>query len=373
MRVLVAMWLTAAGCGAEARRADEYKQEYWDIRCELDWRCPEDNEDNGGSGGEVDEWYTSPCDRAAGEAKAEPDRCDILDEDQAERCLDALDRMLEAARDGSCLDEPVPAVCDDVVTRRDGDKCYQGDAGRPIRVDGRPLLASVVRSGSAATPSPQQRRAGEQWLLVARLEHASVAAFGRVAAQLMAAGAPLELVDDCHRAALDEVHHARLACTVADELLGGSTRFDALPLAPAPSVSLWDIAQDALLEGCVGEGIAAAEAKLAAELAREDIAEVLAIIAEDEARHAALAWKTLRWALEQDASLGPRLERLVRDRIAHLTGFEGTGCPELGVLSGAHRTAVERHVLTMIVEPILRTMRSAVCRPRFSEAVRHHA
>lgn len=172
----------------------------------------------------------------------------------------------------------------------------------------------------------------------------------------MALGAPLDLVEDCHRAALDEVRHARLACSVTDELLGGTTTILALDLPPTPRATLWEVAREALLEGCIGEGIAAAEAKVAAGHARADIAEVLQGIAADEARHAALAWKTLRWALSQDPTLGPRLERVLRDRIAELPADDRRGYAELGVLSGPQRTTVERDVLTSIVAPILRTL-----------------
>ena len=195
---------------------------------------------------------------------------------------------------------------------------------------------------------------------MARLEHASVAAFGRAAAQLMELGAPLDLVEGCHRAALDEVRHARLAYALADGLLGGTTTFLGLDVPPTPASTLWDVAREALLEGCIGEGSAAAEAKVAAGRAREDIAKVLEVIADDEARHAALAWKTLRWVLLQDPTLAPRLERLFRQRLADVCAHDEPGCAELGVLSGSQRTAVERNVLRSIVGPILRTLISDV-------------
>ena len=45
----------------------------------------------------------------------------------------------------------------------------------------------------------------EAWRLAGLAEHSSVAAFGRVALELMAVGAPGRLVADAHQAAIDEV------------------------------------------------------------------------------------------------------------------------------------------------------------------------
>ena len=90
------------------------------------------------------------------------------------------------------------------------------------------------------------------------------------------------------------------------------------------------------------------------------MAEVLEVIADDEARHAALAWKTLRWVLTQDPTIGSRLERLLRERLKDMPTYEQPGCAELGVLSGSERTDVERNVLVSIVGPVLRMLLSDV-------------
>lgn len=45
----------------------------------------------------------------------------------------------------------------------------------------------------------------ETWRLAGLAEHSSVAAFGRVALELMAVGAPGRLVAGAHQAAIDEV------------------------------------------------------------------------------------------------------------------------------------------------------------------------
>ena len=55
---------------------------------------------------------------------------------------------------------------------------------------------------------------------VAAGEHASVASFAHVSLELMAYGAPAELLVDTHRAALDEIEHARMAYALASEYGG---------------------------------------------------------------------------------------------------------------------------------------------------------
>lgn len=61
-----------------------------------------------------------------------------------------------------------------------------------------------------------------------------------------------------------------------------------------------------LEEGCINESVAAAEAAVAALQRREPRARsVLERLAAGEARHAALAWRTLRWLLESHPEVAP--------------------------------------------------------------------
>jgi hypothetical protein len=72
-----------------------------------------------------------------------------------------------------------------------------------------------------------------------------------------------------------------------------------------------DLAEALVREGCVGETLAAIEcAARAATCTIPAVREILDTIVADEARHAALAWRTLRWLLQDD----PAGE--VRQRIA---------------------------------------------------------
>jgi hypothetical protein len=198
--------------------------------------------------------------------------------------------------------------------------CYEveqipcGGTGRPFLQAGRALTAPVRRAADdprawrsegegprLAGLSPEIRaRLAEAWTADGLLEHASIASFGRFALELLAVGAPADLVAEAHRAALDEVEHARLC-------LGLAAAYAGSPIAPAPfpfggrvevSADLASIAARAVREGCVGETLGALHA--AEQLAgTEDprVRAALSAIAEDEARHAELAFRFVAWAL----------------------------------------------------------------------------
>jgi hypothetical protein len=144
-------------------------------------------------------------------------------------------------------------------------------------------------------------RIGSEWLQDARMEHASIASFARFTLDLLAYGAPAELVEAAQRAALDEVEHAR-AC------FGLAARYSALDRGPAPlsaagvqvAASLWDAALAAFREGCVAETVAALQARASLERARDpEVLRALTRIADDEARHAELAWRFVAWAMQR--------------------------------------------------------------------------
>ena len=91
---------------------------------------------------------------------------------------------------------------------------------------------------------------------------------------------------------------------LADKFAGGSTvsgpgALDIGGALPPTGVDV-DVAaieQSVAEEGCVGETLSAVEAGVAAALATDDpvVAAVLRTIADDEARHAALAWRFVQW------------------------------------------------------------------------------
>lgn len=178
------------------------------------------------------------------------------------------------------------------------------DYGRPLILAGAPRLAPLTRGAGWVTPprpgGVDPARA-ERWARVALAEHASVASFARFALELLAFGAPAELVAGAHAAALDEVRHARLAFGLVGRHAGVSVGPGPLPLTDFTfSADLAAFAAATAAEGCVAETLSALQVAEARDRSTDPAErEVLAVLARDEARHAALAWQTLRWATEQ--------------------------------------------------------------------------
>jgi hypothetical protein len=153
----------------------------------------------------------------------------------------------------------------------------------------------------ARVPSDVRDALAARWERDAALEHASVAAFARVSLELMAFGAPAELVEAAHRAAIEEIAHARVSYALA-------SRYAGRDIGPGPlavdlshaSRTLADFARDTFVHGCVGETVAAVAARRASELEDDDgLRAVLEGIASDEEGHAELAWRMLAWAARE--------------------------------------------------------------------------
>ncbi|PCC74077.1 ferritin-like domain-containing protein [Nannocystis exedens] len=181
--------------------------------------------------------------------------------------------------------------------------------GRPVRVEGEPVLAATAAddrwaaalavTGSALPPAVREELV-VRWTRAALDEHASVAAFSRVALDLMRHGAPPELIEQAHAAALDEVRHARHGFAIASAIGGRPIGPGAFPLGPSVPLApdLAAVAVEAALDGCIGETVASLLAWEAAAVCEEPaIREVLRGIAEDEQRHALLGWRTVAWAI----------------------------------------------------------------------------
>ncbi len=167
--------------------------------------------------------------------------------------------------------------------------------GRPWKEDGAPRLAPLV--GPDALLAAARSRA---WAQAGAGEHASIAAFARLALELMAHGAPTALLGDVFAAGRDEVDHADACFALAARYGGAAVRPGPFPFgAPVdPRRDLAAIAADAVREGCVGETLGAVLARAAAAAAPEaDVRAALTAIAADEERHAVLSWRVVAWAL----------------------------------------------------------------------------
>jgi hypothetical protein len=114
---------------------------------------------------------------------------------------------------------------------------------------------------------------------------------------------PPELVSATHQAAMEEVRHAQSAFSLAEVFNSddekrvdvGQFPFDQVTLAS----SLAELSDKVFTEGCMGETEAVTKMSfaLAHLIPNSPAASVLPTLIQEEAKHAALAWKTLQWSL----------------------------------------------------------------------------
>lgn len=177
--------------------------------------------------------------------------------------------------------------------------------GRPLREGGRPVLPRACALG----PLDGAARA---WLTRGRVEQASVPAFLQLAAELRALGAPRPLVGRALQAAREEAGHARLCYAMVARRTGQPVLAAPMaPVGPRPGsrrLRLSRLAVEALQDGIIGEGEAAARAARRRDAARDPLeARVEHRIVVEETRHARLAEDVLRWARSEGAGGRGRL------------------------------------------------------------------
>src|SRR5690606_23013616 len=109
--------------------------------------------------------------------------------------------------------------------------------------------------------------------------------------------------------------HARHTFALASHYAGAPVGPGALALGGALDgpTDLVSLVVALVRVGCIGETLAAAELDMAARTCDDPaLAATLRRIAADEQRHAALAWRTLQWALGRG---GPALRRAVTEAL----------------------------------------------------------
>jgi hypothetical protein len=269
-----------------------------------------------------------------------------------------------------------------------------GCDGRPLMINGAPRLAEVVPGPSQwSAPSDEapldmqnvesmdadlRARLSERWMERARFEHASIASFARFSLALLACGAPPELVAASHRAAMDEVRHAQLALSMASHYAGKPLGFGALDISGTLDgpMSLEAITLATVIEGCVGETLAAIEvAASAAEARSESIRRALAGIAEDETLHAELAWAFVRWAIGNGGStlrnrVASTFEQAFEKVIADASLNDDSGAAEHGFLSGREIKALRRQAIADVLRPAVETLLGARLAGNYATPVR---
>jgi hypothetical protein len=210
-----------------------------------------------------------------------------------------------------------------------------------------------------------------EWAMDAKLEHASIASFARLTLELLAVGAPPDLVLLSQAASIDEIEHARLSFALA-------RRYGGAPIGPGPlnvagalseSTDLAALAAETVREGCVGETLAALLATEQLEAATDpEVRQALTRIAADEARHAELSWKIVRWAIAQGGERVLRATAAAFERaLAELEAAPpeamcATAAADVanwhahGRLQASERCAVIRSALSEVIRPCARVL-----------------
>lgn len=206
--------------------------------------------------------------------------------------LPAVTRQQTTAKHAAACCYEVPDLCCAACGRtlRDGDRVVV--TARASRADW-----CDVREGTT-----RDRSKGARFAAMAAAEHASIASFARTTLDLLALGAPADLVEGTQRAALDEIAHARAAYALASELLGE-------PVGPAPLVAphepatLASFVASTFLDACVAESLGADDLRAMASVEPDaPIAAALERMASDEERHVELAFRMLAWAVRAGGS-----------------------------------------------------------------------
>lgn len=244
---------------------------------------------------------------------------------------------------------------------------YCGD-GRPFLVDGAQQVAPLVADRAWAEgrlpevghlPADVRAALARSWARAGQDEHASIASFARFTLQLLALGAPPELLAATQDATQDEVRHAQRCFALAGAYAGR-------PVGPGPLDTSGALAQGmdpltvaagVIAEACVGETLAAAFAAEAAGAAEDPVVRAtLEQIAAEEQRHAVLGWRFMRWWLGQ-ATPAERAAagRLMGDTLDQLEALplreEPPGLRRHGRLGQAERARLRSAVLAQVLRP----------------------
>ena len=188
--------------------------------------------------------------------------------------------------------------------------------GRPLRIKGKQVHADLIKGSDwtrgempdAKKLDSATRDALEAlWLHDAQKEHASVPAFSRISWLLVSVGAPAEIVEWSHRAAIEEIEHTQLCFALAQGYSNSNTSYTVKPMPELLSGGL-DLKDDALIvlakeslsDGCQLEDFNADVAAACSDVCEERVTRnVLKQIALEERSHAEFSWKVLEWTLEQ--------------------------------------------------------------------------
>jgi len=153
----------------------------------------------------------------------------------------------------------------------------------------------------------ERTKLAKEWIETGKSEHASVSSFALFAQKLLAISAPPELIAEALQCAREEIDHAMYAFTLASAYSGDSvvvpSTYNTHTMVVTPDLKL--IIEETINEGCIQETIAALDACRTAHAEHDPVVKLVwDKVIEDEAHHAAFAWKVVKWAIERDSSSG---------------------------------------------------------------------
>jgi hypothetical protein len=204
----------------------------------------------------------------------------------------------------------------------------------------------------------------QAWTRAGLDAHGAVAAYARFSLQLMALGAPPQLISGCAQAMQDEVAHAQACFSLARRYEGHDVGPGPLALSDASfDGDVTAIVVEVVQRGCIGEAVCALSAREALEHCQDAATrEVLVRHHAAKAQQAQLAWRFVGWALR---SAGRELTDHVR--VAFLTALSPVQPSAVlgesdrvllrhGVLSAAQRTALAQRILREVVLPCMEAL-----------------
>ncbi len=238
--------------------------------------------------------------------------------------------------------------------------------GRPLIVQEEQRFApSIRRTDWAATVRPDctslsphlKAALAQHFRHMAAMEHASIASFARFSLELLALGAPPSLLLAVQKAGADEVVHAQRAYAMASAYSGEPTGPGRLNMTGVrPNTDEVDIVRALVVEACVGETIAAAEAMALAGMVTDPALKALYTqVSEDESRHAELGYRSLAWLLSVHPELTSVAQETFAIALASLSAepVAATGIisEEHGLLSSASLGALRAQAAAEVVVP----------------------
>jgi hypothetical protein len=242
--------------------------------------------------------------------------------------------------------------------------------GRPMSHDGALVLAgerstegwsgldadAVARDVRALASDAEIEALVDHLRRIAILEHASVAAFARVSLELLALGAPAELVRAAHVAALDEIRHAELCWSLLAALEGTPRGPGPMSIPPFVADDRAQILASTIVDGCIGETVGSLVLHEAARVCRvPSLAALYRSIAEEESEHAVLAFRIARFLADEPASD----EHVSIARRAPFEPEPRAPLEAMGIIGEETQRALRRAALETIIFPALAASQGA--------------